>query len=162
MLYCLGMSASQVDPLSAEEHGALAAALFRRVAQLLDSPARSAEDDLDMLHAAHASRYHCSRAGGSPRNLARGEWQVSRVYAALGRWEPALVHGRLSLALAHEHELAASDLVYAHEALARAHLAAEHLGAARRHLVEARRALADVDDPADRAALEAELGQLEV
>jgi hypothetical protein len=157
------MSASRVDPLTAEEHRALAAALFHRVGQLLDSPGgRSVDDDIEMLHAAHASRYHWSRAGGTAEHLARGEWQVSRVYAVLGRWEPALVHGRLCLALAHEHELGAAELAWAHEALARAHLAAEHLGAARRHLVEARRALAELDDPHERSLLEAELGQLDV
>ena len=31
-----------------------------------------------MIHAAHASRYHWSQVG-TKANLARGEWQVSRV-----------------------------------------------------------------------------------
>ena len=37
-----------------------------------------------MIHAAHASRYHWSQVG-TKANLARGEWQVSRVYTVLGR-----------------------------------------------------------------------------
>ena len=38
-----------------------------------------------MIHAAHASRFHWSRAEGAESvNLARGEWQCSRVYAVAG------------------------------------------------------------------------------
>ena len=42
-----------------------------------------------MLHAAHASRFHWGEVG-EPVNFARGEWQISRVYAVLGRPEPAI------------------------------------------------------------------------
>ena len=39
------------------------------------------EDDDRMLHAAHASRFHWGEAPECrPENLARGEWQISRVY----------------------------------------------------------------------------------
>ena len=44
-----------------------------------------------MIHAAHASRHHWA-AVGTGVNLARGEWQISRVYVTLGRGEPALFH----------------------------------------------------------------------
>ena len=53
----------------------------------------------EMIHAAHASRFHWSRAEGvTTINLARGEWQCCRVYAVLGRGEPALWHARRCLA----------------------------------------------------------------
>jgi len=49
------------------------------------------EDDDRLLHIAHASRYHWGEAEEcKPENLARGEWQVSRVYNVLGRAEPAI------------------------------------------------------------------------
>ena len=42
---------------------------------------RSREDDDRMIHAAHASRFHWGEAPEcKPENLARGDWQVSRVY----------------------------------------------------------------------------------
>ncbi len=41
----------------------------------------------------HTGRYHWRRAG-EPVPYARGEWQCSRVYAVLGRSEPALHHAR--------------------------------------------------------------------
>ena len=49
-----------------------------------------------MIHAAHASRYHWSKVGTNA-NLARGEWQVSRVYTVLDRAEPALYHAHRCL-----------------------------------------------------------------
>ena len=58
----------------------------------------SREDDDRMLHAAHASRYHWGEAPEcEPANLARGEWQISRVYMVLGRAEPAIWHAQRCL-----------------------------------------------------------------
>jgi hypothetical protein len=75
-----------------------------------------------MLHAAHASRFHWGEAPECrPENLARGEWQVSRVYAVLGRPEPAIWHARRCLEHCEQAGLADWDLAYAYEALARAH-----------------------------------------
>ena len=61
----------------------LAAGLFNQVWVLLDKLDRSAGDDDQMVHTAHASRYHWGAAGG-PVQWARGEWQCSRVYAVPG------------------------------------------------------------------------------
>ena len=76
----------------------LAADLFNHVWTLLETPHRTPEQDDEMLHAAHASRHHWGEIG-QPANLARGEWQCSRVYAVLGRAEPALWHARRCLAI---------------------------------------------------------------
>jgi hypothetical protein len=67
----------------------LAGGLFNHVRELLEQPGRSVADDDDMVHSAHASRYHWGQAG-EPVHWARGEWLCSRVYALLGRAEPAL------------------------------------------------------------------------
>jgi hypothetical protein len=78
-----------------------------------------------MLHAAHASRYHWSEAPEcGPENLARGEWQVSRVYAVLGRGEPAVWHAQRCLDHCEANGIGDWDLAYAYEALARAHVVA--------------------------------------
>ena len=73
-----------------------------------------------MIHAAHASRYHWGEAPEcKPENLARGEWQVSRVYTVVGFPEAALRHARRCLDICEEHGLGDWDLAYAYEAVAR-------------------------------------------
>lgn len=129
-------------------HRKLAVELFNRTWELLDEPLRNAVQTDEMIHAAHASRYHWGVVG-EPVNLARGEWQVSRVYASLGRAEPALYHAQRSLDMVLAHDIADFDLAFAHEALARAHYLAgndvESASSAERAL-EAGNAIADKDD----------------
>jgi hypothetical protein len=103
-----------------ESHkGTLAAPLQGRAG----SARRSGHNDDDrMLHAAHASRYHWGEAAEcKPENLARGEWQVSRVYVVLGRAEPAIWHAQRCLEHCEEAGIGDWDLAYAYEALSRAH-----------------------------------------
>lgn len=127
---------------------ATAVELFNYTWTLLEKPDRTrGEEDL-MLHAAHASRYHWDSIG-QPVNHARGEWQLSRVYAVLGRSEPALHHAQRCLELCEEHGIGDFDLAYAYESLARAHglageteTAAHFAGLAR----EAGNRIADEDD----------------
>ena len=105
--------------LDAEEQRRLAADLFNLVWALLESPDRTAEQDERMVHAAHASRFHWGEIG-EPVNLARGDWQVSRVYAVLGRAEPALYHAQRCLETCRANNIEDFDLAFAYEALARA------------------------------------------
>ena len=70
------------------EQRRLAAGLFNRVWELLEKADRTADDDDEMVNAAHASRYHWGETG-EPVHRARGDWQCSRVYAVLGRPEPS-------------------------------------------------------------------------
>jgi hypothetical protein len=101
-------------------HRQLGVDLFNEVWRLMESR----EDDERMLHAAHASAYHWAEAPEcEPKNRARSEWQVSRVYAVLGRAEPAIYHAERCLAIcaAHAENLEDWDLPFAYEALARAH-----------------------------------------
>ena len=135
-------------PLEPERQRQLAKDLFNRVWELLESESRSAEDVDEMVHAAHASRYHWGVVG-EPVNRVRGEWQCSRVYAVLGRAEPALWHGRRCLDLCDEHEIGDFDLAYAYEALARGHRAAGQVPEAEayeRLAVEAGERIADPED----------------
>ncbi len=95
------MPAATPATIDAVTHRQLAVDLFNSVWTLLERTDRSTAEDDDMLHAAHASRHHWGEVG-EPVNLARGEWQCSRVYAVLGRAEPALWHARRCLALCEE------------------------------------------------------------
>ena len=98
----------------------LAADLFNHVWALLDTEGRTPGQDVEMIHAAHASRHHWGEVG-APVNVARGEWQISRVYATLGRGEPALFHAERCLETCTAHGIGDFDLAYAHEAMARAY-----------------------------------------
>src|SRR5204863_5525705 len=128
----------------------LAAGLFNHVWTLLETPDRTVEQDDEMVHAAHASRYHWGEVGEKV-NLARGEWQCSRVYAVLGRAEPAVHHARRCLELAETAVDAAPwDVPFAYEALARAHAVAGDDDEARRWLTKAREAAEAIEKERDR------------
>jgi hypothetical protein len=100
-------------------HRKLGVDLFNHVWSLLDKLDRSREEDDEMIHSAHASRYHWGQVG-EPVNFARGEWQISRVYAVLNRPEPALFHAIRSLDICTENNIGDFDLAFAYEAVARA------------------------------------------
>jgi hypothetical protein len=136
------------DTDTAQTHRRLAAELFNQVWILLEKADRDQADDDRMLHAAHASRFHWGEIG-EPINFARGEWQVSRVYAVLGRGEPALFHARRCLEICQAHEIGDFDLAFAYEALARASAVAGQADEAARYAELARRAgeqIAEADD----------------
>jgi hypothetical protein len=143
------------------DHRQLAVDLFNHVWTLLGKKERTPEEDDEMIHAAHASRHHWSEVG-TTANLARGEWQVSRVYTTLGRAEPALYHASRCLAYceAKPDELEEWDLPYAYEALARAHSVAGNTEEARRFASRARELGERVADEEDREHLEADLATL--
>ena len=149
------------DDLTAEEQRQLAVELFNLVWTLLELDERTPEQDDAMIHAAHASRHHWAEVG-TGANLARGEWQVSRVYATLGRAEPALFHAARCLAYceASLDKLEDWDLPYAYEALARAHVVAGEENEAKRCAVRARELAEHVADAEDREHLAEDLATL--
>lgn len=151
--------ATCIPPLDRDDQRRLAAALFNRAWQLMDTPDRGPAEDDEMLHVAHASRYHWGVVG-EPVNRARGEWQCSRVYAVLGRAEPALHHARRCLELSEEHRLGPFDLGCAHEALARAYRVAGRRDDEAHELRLALAAADQVDDVEDREILLADLASL--
>ena len=136
----------------------LAAQLFNETWRLLELDGRSEHDDDRMIHAAHASRYHWGQVpSATPAHLARGEWQISRVYAVLGRGEPALHHARRVLELCQQNGIGDWDLAFAYEALARAHAVAGDAGPAREFTDRALAATEDIADDEDRDLVLADL-----
>ncbi len=93
--------------------------MFNRVWRLLEAKRRTLAEDDEMIHAAHASRYHWGVVG-KPVQVAIGEWQVSHVYAVLGHPESAVYHAQRSLAVCRENRIGDFPLAFAYEALARA------------------------------------------
>jgi hypothetical protein len=137
----------------------LAIDLFHRVWSLLEMPDRTVDQDDEMVHAAHASRYHWGEVG-EVAHRARGEWQCARVYSVLGRSEPALHHARRCLELCQANGLGDWDLAAAWEAVARAALVAGDRVALQRALDQARQALAIIADPEDRRPIETDLDEI--
>ena len=141
--------------MTREEERQLAVDLFNEVWRLMESRA----NDDRMLHAAHASRHHWSEVGEG-KNLARGEWQCSRVYTVLGRGEPALHHALRCLAYCEQGEIEEWDIPYAYEAIARAYVAAGELEQAKSYAQLARETGEKVEDPEDREHLFKDLATL--
>jgi hypothetical protein len=152
----------EVPPLTAEQQREQGAMLFNRVWEMLEMPDRTPALDDQMVHAAHASRWHWSQAGevGGSEQLAVGEWQCARVYAVVGRGEPALHHARACLATCEEAGLGDWVLAAAYEALARASVVAGDAGEARAWLGRARTAAAVIAEEEDREVIEADLASI--
>lgn len=134
----------------------LAAQLFNHTWDLLMQKRRTAQERDDLVHSVHAMRYHWGRVGG-PLNLSIAEWQVSRVYSALGRPEPARHHAELCLAISRRAHLAPFYLGYAYEALARASSIGGKRRDRNRYLQEAQRYLGQVKSRESRDLLAADL-----
>lgn len=143
-----------------DERG-LAVALFNLTWTLLDKDDRTDEESDRMVHMAHASRHHWE-AVGSDENRAGGEWQCSRVYAVLGRAEPALHHARRSIAYADREGVAAWMRASAQEALARALLLAGDRDGAIAARDRALDLLAEEEDAEDRSIVADDLATLDL
>jgi DNA-binding transcriptional MerR regulator len=144
------MTSAKTDTdLADEAHRDLGKALFNRTWALLEKEQRTPDEDAEMIHTAHASTFHWLR-GGAPINAVRGEWQCARVYAVLGRAEPALFHARRVLAGCQQQGIGDFDLAFAYEALARAHAVADDFDESARWAELAGQASAEIADPEDR------------
>ena len=116
-----------------------------------------------MIHAAHASRFQWSRAEVvEPANHTRGEWQCSRVYAVIGRAEPALWHAERCREILESNGITDFDIAAAYEALARAHALAGDASVAADWKAKAVAALDGIADPDDREIIEGDIATLPI
>lgn len=147
---------------AALDHRAIGVDLFNRVWELMDKQDRTVEDADAMLHMAHASAHHwrAEGAGATAENLARSEWQVSRVYAVLGRGEPAGYHARRCLEICQANGIGDWDLAFAYEALARAASVAGDSVTADSWASAARRAAEDIVEDEDRETVLSDLASI--
>lgn len=144
--------ATALEPMDPQAERTLAAGLFNATWTLMEKEDRSRDEDDAMLHMAHAARHHWGQIG-KPENLARGEWQCSRVYALLRRPEPCLHHAQRVLDICTEHGIADFDLAFAYEALARGHAIAGDAERARAYTEQALAAAEDITEEDDRELL---------
>jgi DNA-binding transcriptional MerR regulator len=143
---------------SVSDQRLLAAQLFNETWRLMEQEERTRQDDDRMIHTAHASRYHWGQVpAATPAHLARGEWQISRVYTVLGRAEPALHHARRVVDLCQENGIGDWDLAFAYEALARAYAIAGNAEQAREYTDQALAAAEDIAEDEERELVLADL-----
>lgn len=144
-----------------DTHRKFAVQTFNRVWELLEKSSRTQEEIDEMLHAAHASRYHWGVVG-APINLARGEWQVSRVYAVLDKPEMALYHARRCLESCQQNGIGDFDLAYAYEALARSHAVAGNRSECEKYLAIGKEAGEKIEEKDDRELFFGDLATVQV
>ncbi len=129
-----------------EFHRKTASNCFNQAWDYLEKKNRDANDDQQMLHLAHTARYLRSFVG-TARNSAIGDWQISRVYAAIKEPRLAVRFAKSSLERMEQNNLF-DILCTGYEAMARACAVAEDYEAARDYVRKAREQLAKstVDD----------------
>lgn len=152
----IGAPMSTSDTATIGDEKQLAKDLFNGVWRLLEKEDRSPAEDERMVHMAHASRYHWEQVG-TASNLSIGEWQVSRVYAVVGRPEPALHHAHRALQIAQEHGIGDFQVAFGYEALARAFAVAGDMDEARRWTEQALAAVDGIAKEFDRELLLSDL-----
>ncbi len=116
------MDTKDFDASAAHKH--FAPSLFNVVWGFMNRSDLTTDECDEMIHAAHASRYHWTKIG-APVNLVRGDWQVSRMYTVAGRYTEALYWAERSMERCLAEEIGDFDLAYVYEAMARA---LAHLG----------------------------------
>ncbi len=149
----------EIDPVTRR---ALAAGLYNRCWKLLEIPERTPEQDAELIHCAHASRYHWGEIADTPARLWRGEWMCARVYSVLGRSEPALWHARRAVTLVEAGGDAVEDwdrpAVY--EAMARASFVAGDAAEGSAWKARSAELAAAIEDKDDRDIIEQDLATL--
>jgi len=155
----MALKDAPAEPVTDER--ALAAQLFNSTWSLLEKESRTAEEDDRMLHMAHASRFHWDNVGDD-QNRAIGEWQCARVYATLGRGEPALFHARRCIDYAERDGVDDWVAAGAHEALARAFAVVGDVESARDARDRAMELAQAIEDKEDRDIILADIDTLPV
>lgn len=140
-------------------HRKIAVDLFNKVWDLMEKKDRTTEEELDMLHSAHASRYHWGIVGNE-LNFARGEWQISRVYAILNSPERALYHAQKSMDYCKENDIGDFDLAFAYESLARAYSLTDQITQFQSYLEKAVQASESIEKDGDRKVFLQEIEDL--
>jgi hypothetical protein len=146
--------------LTSAAQRALAAQLFNRTWELLETP-RTPAGDRTMLACALASRLHWSGIGDD-ENYAAGDWLVAHVASHLGYADLALdfAASAYETALAAEPPVPAWLVASTQEGLARAHGTARHDDERDRYAADARRTLETVDDTEDHDLIAGQLASI--
>ncbi len=143
-------------PADLEWHRTLGVDCNNGTYELMGLTDRTALQDVQLIHQAHAAAHHW-RIAGTIEHWARAEYVCSRAYALVGRAEPALFHAALCRDLVVEGVLDDFDLAYAHEAMARALACNGETDVARKELARAK--AVPIADAEDKAIVDADIAQ---
>lgn len=126
--------------------------------KLLEKTNRTASDDELLLDYVHASLAHW-RVAGTPLNLQRGLWFLSRVYNVLGQTSSSLYYaGRCQeVTIQHKELMEDFDSAFAYEALARANAQAGNKAIAQEYYNLAESAGNAIHDDEDRKIFQSDL-----
>jgi len=147
--------------LDAATHRQLGVDLYNSTWTLLEKADRTPAETDEMIHRAHASRWHWGQVGEQV-NFARGEWLCSRVYAVLGRGEPAVWHARRCIEINEAAGQGDWDIAAAYEAMARALLVSGDAAGAAEWKARGVAALDGIAEADDREAIEKDLEALRI
>ena len=142
-----------------QHHKEEAVKCFNATWDLIDKPDRTNEDNVHMIHMAHASRYHWGQIG-TALEFTRGEWQVSRVYALLGMGESALFHAKEALRLCLDNGIGDFDLAFGYEAMARAYSVLANHDDKASFVDKAREAAKEIVEEGNRQYVESEISTI--
>lgn len=137
----------------------LAAAMFNATWDLIETPARSAEQDRQMLASAFASRRLWDDIGDAEK-LAVGDWLVAHVAALLGYGSLALDFATAAYARAEASDVPLWLKASVCEGVARAHAAAGTAAERDAWIARAEARLAAVADPDARALVASQLATI--
>jgi hypothetical protein len=148
-------------PDDIELHRKFAVNCFNGTWDLIEKRDRTPQDDVLMIHMAHTSRFHWGEIG-TPLNFARGDWQISRVYAILGQGLNALFYAESCISLCMDHQIGDFDLAFAYEAAARAHALLRNLDEMNKFMSLANEAGNVIKKTDDRKYFFSELGTIRI
>jgi len=129
-----------------EFHRETAKKCFNKAWDYMDKKNRDADDERQMLHLAHAARYHWAFVRTPKkeqmRHLAVGDWQISRVYATLNQPQLALHFAKSALEIMKKNNLA--DILHTgYEGMAHGYAIAKDNQSARDYISKAREQLSN-------------------
>lgn len=142
-----------------ELHKELAIDAFNKTWDYIDKDSRTKEETLEMIHLAHASRYHWGIAG-TELEKARGEWQISRVYSISNLGESALLHAKAYLDICRKNNFKDWDLSFAYEAIAYAYKVLGNIELMNEFKELGIKSLKDIKEKGDRDYAESELNKI--
>ena len=131
-----------------------AAAANNRAWDLSEAAARSADEDTEMLDAAHAARF-LWRGIGNESNAAHAEVLLAHVHALLGHGVSAMQHASAALAFFSNKPSLPWEIAFAHAVMANAAHASGNAELHRLHYREAAEAAEAIVVPESRRLFEA-------
>lgn len=121
--------------------------------RLAEMPARSAAENDEMLHVAHAAAFHWAKVG-TELHQARATMLLGHVHALLGNGAIAMGYARQSFAYVSSHDSPHWEVAFAHAVLANAAAAAGERELHAQHYARAQALGTALEDAEDRAIFE--------